>query len=230
MLALMHAFLLPMAHCISVVFSEYICLVACMYDRGICSASASAPTDRKQFDISENCAYHHGENSLQGAIVGLAQDFVGSNNLNLLLPKGQFGSRLLGGKDSASPRYIFTELNPIVKRLFPEDDMNILNYLEDDGAPIEPEHYMPIIPMLLVNGSTGIATGYHTMPCRGSRMLEFPGLPNHVGARIRFWEPPSIASRRHGSKHTHPLRTGEGTGQPPIENAYIACCVHVINI
>lgn len=112
--------------------------------------------------ISENCAYHHGENSLQEAIVGLAQDFVGSNNLNLLQPKGQFGSRLLGGKDSASPRYIFTELNPIVKLLFPEDDMSVLNYLEDDGNPIEPEHYMPIIPMLLVNGSTGIATGYST--------------------------------------------------------------------
>lgn len=112
--------------------------------------------------ISENCAYHHGENSLQEAIVGLAQDFVGSNNINLLLPKGQFGSRLLGGKDSASPRYIFTELNPIVKSIFPEDDMKVLKYLEDDGSPIEPEHYMPIIPLLLVNGATGIATGYST--------------------------------------------------------------------
>ena len=112
--------------------------------------------------ISENCAYHHGENSLQEAIVGLAQEFVGSNNLNLLLPKGQFGSRLLGGRDSASPRYIFTELNPVVKLLLPEDDMKILTYLEDDGTPIEPEHYIPIIPLLLVNGSTGIATGYST--------------------------------------------------------------------
>lgn len=112
--------------------------------------------------ISENCAYHHGENSLQEAIVGLAQDFVGSNNLNLLMPKGQFGTRLLGGKDSASPRYIFTELNPIVKLLLPEDDMKILKYLDDDGVSIEPEFYCPIIPMLLVNGATGIATGYST--------------------------------------------------------------------
>lgn len=112
--------------------------------------------------ISENCAYHHGENSLQEAIVGLAQDFVGSNNLNLLLPKGQFGSRLLGGRDSASPRYIFTELNPIVKSLLPEDDMSILTYLEDDGTPIEPEYYVPTVPLLLINGSTGIATGYST--------------------------------------------------------------------
>lgn len=112
--------------------------------------------------ISENCAYHHGENSLQEAIIGLAQDFVGSNNLNLLLPKGQFGSRLLGGRDSASPRYIFTELNPIVKLLLAEDDMKILTYLEDDGTSIEPEFFIPILPILLINGSTGIATGYST--------------------------------------------------------------------
>lgn len=112
--------------------------------------------------VSENGAYHHGEASLQESIVGMAQDYVGSNNINLLLPKGQFGSRLLGGKDSASPRYIYTELNPIVKFIFPEDDMKVLNYLEDDGITIEPDHYMPIIPILLVNGAKGIATGYST--------------------------------------------------------------------
>lgn len=43
-------------------------------------------------------------------IVGLAQNFVGSNNINLLMPIGQFGTRLQGGKDAASARYIFTSL------------------------------------------------------------------------------------------------------------------------
>lgn len=43
-------------------------------------------------------------------IVRLAQDFVGSNNLNLLLPLGQFGTRLAGGEDAASARYIYTSL------------------------------------------------------------------------------------------------------------------------
>lgn len=60
--------------------------------------------------VAEKSAYHHGEVSLQSTIVGLAQDYVGSNNINLLLPCGQFGTRLQGGKDSASPRYIFTML------------------------------------------------------------------------------------------------------------------------
>ena len=60
--------------------------------------------------VAELSAYHHGEQSLMGTIVNLAQDFVGSNNVNVLLPIGQFGTRLQGGKDSASPRYIFTQL------------------------------------------------------------------------------------------------------------------------
>ena len=59
--------------------------------------------------VSDKAAYHHGEMSLNGAIIGMAQDFVGSNNINVLKPNGQFGSRLRGGKDAASPRYIWTE-------------------------------------------------------------------------------------------------------------------------
>jgi DNA topoisomerase-2 len=60
--------------------------------------------------VSAETSYHHGETSLQQAIIGMGQDFVGTNNLNLLYPDGNFGSRLLGGKDAASPRYIFTRL------------------------------------------------------------------------------------------------------------------------
>ena len=54
--------------------------------------------------ISEHSCYHHGEASLNGTIVGMAQNFVGSNNINLLSPNGQFGTRLQGGKDSASEK------------------------------------------------------------------------------------------------------------------------------
>lgn len=116
--------------------------------------------------VSENSAYHHGEASLQGAIVGLAQDFVGSNNLNILLPKGQFGSRVQGGKDASQPRYIFTMLNPVVETIFKKEDMKLLTYKNDDGDYVEPEYYVPIIPMILVNGSVGIGTGFSTnIPC-----------------------------------------------------------------
>lgn len=122
--------------------------------------------------VSEHSAYHHGEASLNGAIVGMAQTFVGSNNVNLLLPNGQFGTRLKGGKDSASERYIFTELNPITRLLFPADDDDCLTYLEDDGLKVEPTYYIPILPMVLVNGCKGIGTGFSTdVPCFNPRQL-----------------------------------------------------------
>ena len=112
--------------------------------------------------VSEHSAYHHGEMSLNKAIVNMAQEFVGSNNINLLLPNGQFGTRLQGGKDSASERYIFTQLNQVVRDLYINHDANVLNYLDDDGTPVEPEFYIPIIPMILVNGTKCIGTGFST--------------------------------------------------------------------
>jgi DNA topoisomerase-2 len=112
--------------------------------------------------VSEHSGYHHGEASLNGAIVNMAQNFVGSNNINLFTPNGQFGTRLQGGKDSASERYIFTQLSKITRTLFPEMDDKILKYLSDDGFPVEPLFYAPIIPMVLVNGSKGIGTGFST--------------------------------------------------------------------
>ena len=112
--------------------------------------------------VSEHSGYHHGEASLNAAIVGMAQNFVGSNNINLFLPNGQFGTRLQGGKDSASERYIFTQLNKITRTIFPQSDDNVLTYLNDDGQMVEPIFYAPIIPMILVNGSKGIGTGFST--------------------------------------------------------------------
>lgn len=112
--------------------------------------------------VSEHSCYHHGEASLNQAIVGLAQNFVGSNNINLLVPSGQFGTRLQGGKDSASERYIFTYLNKITRKIFPSGDDAVLKYLMDDGDLVEPQYYVPIIPMVLVNGSKGIGTGFST--------------------------------------------------------------------
>ena len=110
--------------------------------------------------VSEHSAYHHGEASLNGAIVGMAQNFVGSNNINVLMPNGQFGTRLQGGDDSASERYIFTMLNSLTRHIFPEADDAILTYINDDGTIVEPEHYVPIIPFALVNGIRGIGTGF----------------------------------------------------------------------
>jgi len=112
--------------------------------------------------VSEHSGYHHGEASLNDTIVGMAQDFVGSNNMPWFVPQGQFGTRLQGGKDSASPRYIHTYLQPHVEHLVPNSDFPCLNYRDDDGLPVEPDWYAPILPMLLINGSRGIGTGYST--------------------------------------------------------------------
>ena len=110
--------------------------------------------------VSAEMGYHHGEASLQGAIIGMAQNFVGSNNINLLYPNGNFGGRLLNGKDAASPRYIFTYLETLTQLIFNNGDIPLLDFLDDDGTPIEPEWFLPIIPMILVNGCSGIGTGY----------------------------------------------------------------------
>ena len=110
--------------------------------------------------VSEHSAYHHGEASLNGAIVNMAQNFVGSNNINLLEPNGQFGTRLHGGDDSASERYIFTQLNTLTRSIFPDADDYVLQYLNDDGTVVEPEYYVPIIPFALINGISGIGTGF----------------------------------------------------------------------
>ena len=76
--------------------------------------------------VSEQAAYHHGEVSLQGAIIGMAQNFVGTNNINLLQPNGQFGTRIMGGNDSASARYIHTQLNPLIDLIYPSKDFPLL--------------------------------------------------------------------------------------------------------
>ncbi|KAM8836026.1 DNA topoisomerase 2-alpha isoform 2-T2 [Spinachia spinachia] len=146
--------------------------------------------------VAEMSAYHHGEISLMMTIVGLAQNFVGSNNLNLLQPLGQFGTRLHGGKDSASPRYIFTMLSPLARLLFPAVDDNLLKYNVDDNQRVEPEWYLPIIPTVLVNGAEGIGTGWASkipnydireIVSNVHRLLSgdepLPMLPNYKGFR-----------------------------------------------
>jgi DNA gyrase/topoisomerase IV subunit B len=116
--------------------------------------------------VSEHACYHHGEASLQSAIIAMAQNFVGANNINLLKPNGQFGSVVQGGKDAGAPRYIYTLLEKITQVMFNKQDNGVLTYLNDDGIGVEPEYYVPVIPLILVNGAIGIGTGFSTnIPC-----------------------------------------------------------------
>eukprot|EP00041_Stephanoeca_diplocostata_P032707 m.1055772 g.1055772 ORF g.1055772 m.1055772 type:complete len:1315 (+) comp24195_c2_seq5:303-4247(+) len=112
--------------------------------------------------VAEHTAYHHGEASLHATITGMAQDFVGANNIPLLIGAGQFGTRHHGGKDAASPRYIYASLSPIARLLFPAADDAVLAWCFDDGVRVEPQCYVPVVPLLLVNGAQGIGTGWST--------------------------------------------------------------------
>ena len=125
--------------------------------------------------VAADTAYHHGEQSLVSTIINMAQNFVGANNLNLLVPQGQLGTRLLGGKDHSSARYIYTYLENYVPLIFKKEDMELLEYLEDDGIKIEPRFFLPTIPLILVNGSEGIGTGFSTF------------IPNHNINDIILW-------------------------------------------
>jgi len=144
--------------------------------------------------VAEQTAYHHGEASLQGTIVNLAQSFVGANNLNLLEPSGQFGTRLAGGKDAASARYIFTRLAPQTRKIFDPADNAVLKHVLDDGQQVEPEFYAPVVPMILVNGAEGIGTGFscyvppydieivkHNIMCALGQVAMVPMVPHFKG-------------------------------------------------
>ena len=109
--------------------------------------------------VAEKSAYHHGEQCLNDTIVKLANDIVGYNNIPLLFRDGQFATRL-SGKDAAAGRYIFTKLDKLTRLIFPSVDDNLLDYKYEDGEKIEPRFYVPILPNILVNGSTGIGTGW----------------------------------------------------------------------
>jgi DNA topoisomerase-2 len=112
--------------------------------------------------VAELSSYNHGEESLLKTIINLAQNFVGSNNFNLLFPIGQFGSRIDGGKNFGKPDCIFTALHPLTRLLFNPKDDPLLNYTNDNGQLVEPDFYCPIIPTVLVNGAEGNGTEWST--------------------------------------------------------------------
>jgi DNA gyrase/topoisomerase IV subunit B len=104
-----------------------------------------------KFDIK-----HIGKNKFSGWMVDKNERFLLGNFIVT------HNSKLLGGSDAASPRYIFTCLNELTFHIFNPLDNPLLEYNEDDGLKIEPVWYIPILPMVLVNGTEGIGTGYST--------------------------------------------------------------------
>ncbi|XP_046639596.1 DNA topoisomerase 2-like [Daphnia pulicaria] len=91
----------------------------------------------------------------------MAQDFVGSNNVSLLIPNGQFGTRHQGGKDAASPPLISTSISKLTRLIFHPQDGPLLTHRMYGDQRIEPEFYAPIIPLILVNGTRQIGMSYN---------------------------------------------------------------------
>jgi DNA gyrase/topoisomerase IV subunit B len=114
--------------------------------------------------IGEKTSYHHGEDNLNDTIINMARSFVGTNNIPILSEDGQFGSRK--SREASAPRYIKTKQRPLTRLIFREEDDRVLEYVVDDGDVIEPKFYVPIIPMILVNGCAGIGVGWSSsIPC-----------------------------------------------------------------
>ncbi|CCW65302.1 unnamed protein product [Phytomonas sp. EM1] len=146
-------------HCVDGLKPSQRKILWAMFKRGSLEA---AKVSQLSGYISEVAAFHHGEVSLQETIVKMAQNFTGGNNINLLVPEGQFGSRQQLGNDHAAARYIFTKLSRFARLLFPSEDDPLLDYMEEEGTLTEPNHYVPIIPLLLCNGTVGIGFGFAT--------------------------------------------------------------------
>ena len=130
----------------------------CIYTFDKFNINSDIKVSQMMAKVSESTQWLHGEGSLGGAIVGLAQDYTGSNNINLLSPEGNFGSRFI--PESAAVRYIYTKKSEYFDKIFNPLDKPILIQQEFEGDVIEYKHYVPILPMLLVNGSEGIGNGF----------------------------------------------------------------------
>ncbi|CAN6974163.1 unnamed protein product [Brassica oleracea var. botrytis] len=136
-----------------------------------CLLKRSSNEDIKVSQVSAlvltHCDYYHSEKALNNTIIKMAQHHVGSNNLPLLQSLGQFGTRIAGGQDAADPRYLRTKLSPETRILFPKEDDKYADALTgslnvEDRKNTEPTPYYPIVPMVLVNGCRGIASGWST--------------------------------------------------------------------
>lgn len=123
--------------------------------------------------VAENTDYHHGEANLGNVIVRMAQDFVGMNNIPWFFPDGQFGTRYMGGANSAKTRYIHTYPEKLFGYILRSEDRPILEVASGEDA--EPITYYPIVPMTLINGANGVASGYSTY------------IPNHNPLDIIDW-------------------------------------------
>lgn len=172
-----------------------------MFKRKLVATDKSMKVMQLAGYVAEVSNYHHGEQCLFDTITRMTHGFVGTQNIALLIPDGQFGTRTHGGKDSASARYIFTKLQRYTPLLFSSLDEALLTYRYDDNQKVEPEYYVPIVPLLCLNGChTAIGTGWSSsVPCFN---------PKDILTCLREW----IHAHDAGREYTFPDLTPWYTG------------------
>lgn len=106
--------------------------------------------------VISDAQYHHGNVSCEDSIINMGQDF--KNNLSLFEKIGQFGT--LKAPEASASRYISVKLSKDFDLVYKDNDL--LEYKIEEGEKIEPKYYLPIIPMVLINGGSGIAVGFST--------------------------------------------------------------------
>lgn len=119
--------------------------------------------------------YSHGEQVLDEVVIGMAQNFTGSNNIPWFFRKGQFGKRYFGGKDASSSRYLHTYPERLMAKILRKEDRPILIPVIEEGDEVEPETYWPIIPMALVNGVHGVGMAWSST------------IPSHNALDLKKW-------------------------------------------
>ena len=113
-------------------------------------------------DVAKNMHYQHGDTSMNGTIIKMAQNFTGSNNIPIFIPiSNGFGDRVQGRGKSASPRYIDTKYNSkAMDLIFPSIDDYMLPHVFEDGQQAEPEYYVPIVPYAILETTTTTGVGW----------------------------------------------------------------------
>ena len=103
--------------------------------------------------------YLHGPASLCGVCNSLVQGFVGAANYPLFVGNsGGWGYRM--GQESSAPRYTRLKVSDFSKKLFPKVEFEILEKQYFEGDYIEPKFLIPVLPVLLLNGSEGLTVGF----------------------------------------------------------------------
>ena len=105
--------------------------------------------------VVSDYGYQHGETSAAGA--GQLMAATWNNNVCLVEGRGSFGTRQV--QEAGAARYVYTRLHENFRKYIKDLD---LAPEHEDPEHTPPQFYIPVLPLVLANGTKGIATGFAT--------------------------------------------------------------------